>query len=66
MYDQVTNYIEKRVKVPGKNVEECFKDLSVRTHKKGDYILKIGDFGDYYLFIVIYRGNSFVRKILNV
>jgi CRP-like cAMP-binding protein len=44
MYDQVTNYIKKRTQIPDKDLEECFKYISVRTYKKGDYILKIGDY----------------------
>jgi len=44
MYSQVENYIKKRIQIPDKDLEECFQFTTVRHFKKGDQIIKIGDY----------------------
>jgi CRP-like cAMP-binding protein len=43
MYDQVRDYIKKRIHIADTDLEESFKYSTIRTYKKGDYVLRIGD-----------------------
>ncbi|HEV8283637.1 MAG TPA: Crp/Fnr family transcriptional regulator [Chitinophagaceae bacterium] len=44
MFTQVKQYIEKRIQIPDKDLEESLQYSTLRYFKKGDYILKIGDY----------------------
>jgi CRP-like cAMP-binding protein len=44
MYSQIKEYIKKRIQIPDKDLEESFRYSTLRYFKKGDYILKIGDY----------------------
>ena len=43
MYEQVRDYIKKRIQIPGEDLEKSFSYSYVRNYRKGEYILKIGD-----------------------
>jgi CRP-like cAMP-binding protein len=44
MYSQLKQYIQKRIQIPDSDLEEAFKFTSVKYYKKGDYVLKIGEY----------------------
>ena len=44
MYDKVKDYIKKRVQIPDEDLEKSFQYSSVRYYKKGDYILRLGEY----------------------
>jgi CRP-like cAMP-binding protein len=44
MYSQLKQFIQKRIQIPDKDLEEAFKYTSVKNYKKGDYVLKIGEY----------------------
>jgi CRP-like cAMP-binding protein len=44
MYLQVKEYVKRRIQIPDKDLEESFQYSTLRFYKKGDYILKIGDY----------------------
>jgi len=44
MYTQLRKYIQKRIQIPDKDLEESFQYSTLRYYKKGDYVLKIGDY----------------------
>src|SRR5262245_20253361 len=44
MYSQLKDYIKRRIQIPEEDLEESFKYATLRNYKKGDYILKIGDY----------------------
>ena len=51
MYNQLKEYIQKRVPVPDTDLERAFRFTTVKHFKKGDYILKIGDYCRFIGFI---------------
>ena len=44
MYDKVKRYIESRVQISDEDLTKSFDYSTVRHFKKGDYILRIGDY----------------------
>jgi CRP-like cAMP-binding protein len=44
MYSKVTDYIKKRISIPTEDLEQSFRYTSVRYYKKGDYILRVGEY----------------------
>src|SRR5262245_1689982 len=62
MYSQVMNYIKKRIQIPDKDLEECFQFISVRSYKKGEYILRIGD---HCRFVGFLNSGLIVNTIIN-
>jgi CRP-like cAMP-binding protein len=62
MYSQVKEYIKKRIKIPDKDLEESFQYSTLRHFKKGDYILRIGD---YCRFIGFLNSGLIVNTIIN-
>jgi CRP-like cAMP-binding protein len=44
MYLQIKEYVKRRIQIPDKDLEESFQYSTLRFYKKGDYILKIGDY----------------------
>ncbi|HYJ37855.1 MAG TPA: Crp/Fnr family transcriptional regulator [Chitinophagaceae bacterium] len=62
MYDQVRDYIRKRIQIPEKDLEESFKYSKVRNFKKGDYVLKIGE---YCRFIGFLNSGLIVNTIID-
>lgn len=44
MYNQVRSYIKSRIQIPERDLEESFKYASIKYFKKGDYILRIGEY----------------------
>src|SRR4051812_8813222 len=44
MYDKVREYIRQRILIPDEDLEKAFEFSSVRCYKKGDYILRIGEY----------------------
>jgi CRP/FNR family transcriptional regulator, anaerobic regulatory protein len=51
MYTRVKEYIQKRIPIPDKDLEETFKYSYVRYFKKGDYILRAGEYCRFIGFI---------------
>jgi|SRR6266496_4514337 CRP/FNR family transcriptional regulator, anaerobic regulatory protein len=51
MYKQVAEYINKRISIPDSDLESSFQYSDVRYFKKGDYILKIGEYCRFIGFI---------------
>ncbi len=62
MYSQVKEYIKKRIQIPDKDLEESFQYSSVRYFKKGDYILRVGD---YCRFIGFVNSGLIVNTIID-
>ena len=62
MFSQVKDYIKKRIQIPDKDVEESLQYSHVQYFKKGDYILKIGD---YCRFIGFLNSGLIVNTIIN-
>jgi CRP/FNR family transcriptional regulator, anaerobic regulatory protein len=44
MYSQVKDYILKRISIPNEDLEKSFLYSSLRYYKKGEYILRIGEY----------------------
>lgn len=44
MYENVIEYIRKRISIPDSDLEKAFQYSDVKCFKKGDYILKIGEY----------------------
>jgi CRP/FNR family transcriptional regulator, anaerobic regulatory protein len=44
MYEQVADYIRKRVSIPAEDLEKAFGNSEVRYFKKGDYVLRMGEY----------------------
>lgn len=44
MYEQVAAYISKRVSIPRSDLEQAFASSEVRFFKKGEYVLKMGEY----------------------
>jgi CRP/FNR family transcriptional regulator, anaerobic regulatory protein len=44
MYDQVSAFIRKRIQISENDLESAFKYCDVKYYKKGDNILKIGEY----------------------
>jgi CRP-like cAMP-binding protein len=62
MYSQVSDYIKSRIQISDKDLEEAFKYSTLRNYKKGDYILRIGD---YCRFIGFLNSGLIVNTIIN-
>jgi CRP-like cAMP-binding protein len=44
MYSKVTDYIKKRISIPAEDLEQSFRYSNVRHYKKGDYVLRMGEY----------------------
>lgn len=44
MYSQIKTYIINRIGIPDQDLDAAFRHASVRNFKKGDYIIKIGEY----------------------
>jgi CRP-like cAMP-binding protein len=44
MFDKVREYIKRRISIPDEDLEKSFQYSSVRYYKKGDYILRCGEY----------------------
>jgi CRP-like cAMP-binding protein len=62
VYTQIKQYIKKRIQIPDKDLEESFQFSDVRYFKKGDYILKAGD---YCRFIGFVNSGLIVNTIID-
>lgn len=62
MYSQVRQYIKKRIQIPEEDLEESLNYTTVRNYKKGDYILRIGD---YCRFIGFLNSGLIVNTIID-
>jgi CRP-like cAMP-binding protein len=51
LYNQVKEYIRQRIQIPDSDLEKAFQFTELRQFKKGDYILKIGDYCRYIGFL---------------
>jgi CRP/FNR family transcriptional regulator, anaerobic regulatory protein len=51
LYNQLKTYIQQRIQIPGSDLEKAFEFTTVRHYKKGEYILKIGDYCRFIGFI---------------
>src|SRR6266508_3420631 len=51
MYSKLKRYIRQRILIPDKDLEESFQHSHVQYFKKGDYILRIGDYCRFIGFI---------------
>jgi CRP-like cAMP-binding protein len=62
MYAQIKDYIKKRIQIPGKDLEEALNYSIVKNYKRGENILKIGD---YCRFIGFLNSGLIVNTIIN-
>ena len=62
MYSQIKDYIKKRVQIPDEDLEESLSYATLRKYKKGEYILKIGD---YCRFIAFLNSGLIVNTIID-
>jgi len=62
MYSQVKQYIQKRIQIPDCDLEESFRHSILRNYRKGDYILKIGE---YCRFVGFLNSGLISNTILN-
>jgi CRP-like cAMP-binding protein len=62
MYSQVKDYIKKRIQISDKDLEESFQYSSLRRYRKGDYVLRIGD---YCRFIGFLNSGLIVNTIID-
>ena len=62
MYDKVKKYILNRIQIADDDLEKSFQFSHVRNFKKGDYILRIGD---YCRFIGFLNSGLIVNTIIN-
>jgi len=44
MYSKVKEYIQKRISIPNEDLEKSFQHSTLRLYKKGDYILRMGEY----------------------
>ena len=44
MYTKVKQYIQQRIQIPDKDLDESFQHSNVQYFKKGEYILRIGQY----------------------
>ena len=44
MYEKVKAYIKARVSIPDEDLEQSFQYSTLRYYKKGDYIIRVGDY----------------------
>jgi hypothetical protein len=51
IYGQVLTYIKNRIQIPDSDLQESFRYITLREYKKGDYILKVGDYCRFIAFI---------------
>jgi CRP-like cAMP-binding protein len=51
MYNQVKEYIHKRIQIPDTELEKTFQFIEVKYYKKGDYIIKKGEYCRFIGFI---------------
>jgi CRP-like cAMP-binding protein len=51
MYNQVKEYIHKRIQIPDTELEKTFQFIEVKYYKKGDYIIKTGEYCRFIGFI---------------
>jgi hypothetical protein len=62
MYSKVKQYIQRRIQIPDKDLEESFQYSNVQYYKKGDYILRIGQ---YCTFIGFLNSGIIVSTIID-
>src|SRR5262245_32600248 len=62
MFSQVKDYINRRIQIPEKDLEESLEYAFPRNYKKGDYIIKIGD---YCRFIGFLNSGLIVNTIID-
>ena len=62
MFSKVSDYIKSRVQIPDKDLDEAFQYSSLKKYKRGDYILRIGD---YCRFIGFLNSGLIVNTIIN-
>jgi CRP-like cAMP-binding protein len=62
VYNKVKEYITKRIQIPDGDLEESFQYSTLRYYKKGDYILRIGD---YCRFIGFLNSGLIVNTIID-
>ena len=62
MFDQVLRYINNRIQIPERDLEEAFQYSTVKNYWKGDYVLKIGD---YCRFIGFLNSGLIVNTIID-
>jgi CRP/FNR family transcriptional regulator, anaerobic regulatory protein len=51
MYNQAKEYIHKRIQIPDTELESAFQFTDVKHFKKGDYIIKMGEYCRFISFI---------------
>jgi CRP/FNR family transcriptional regulator, anaerobic regulatory protein len=51
MYEKVTKYIQDRIHIPLEELERSFSYSTLQTFKKGDYIIRIGEYCGFIGFI---------------
>lgn len=51
MYARVTEFIQRRIMIPDEELQKAFQYSSVRNYKKGDYVLRIGEYCRFIGFI---------------
>ncbi len=51
MFTNVKEYIQKRIIIPDDDLEKAFQYSSIRYYKKGDYLLRVGDYCRFIGFI---------------
>ena len=44
MYNQVKEFIHKRIQIPEPELEKTFQFIEVKHFKKGDYIIKMDEY----------------------
>ncbi|MCU7550485.1 Crp/Fnr family transcriptional regulator [Chitinophagaceae bacterium LB-8] len=62
MFAKVKEYINQRIQIPEEDLEKAFGYSSVRQYKKGDYLIKIGE---YCRFIGFLNSGLIVGTILS-
>jgi CRP-like cAMP-binding protein len=62
MYSRVIEYIKKRISIPYSDLEKTFEYTEVKYFKKGDFILRIGE---YCRFIGFLNSGLIVGTIIN-
>jgi CRP-like cAMP-binding protein len=62
MYSQVKEYIHKRIQIPDSELEKAFQFTELKHFRKGEYILRIGE---YCRFIGFINSGLIVGIILN-
>lgn len=51
MYKKVTEYIQQKVSIPADQLEQAFSHSTLRYYKKGEYLLRSGEYCNYIGFI---------------